>query len=122
MVVRTKKVGLMLKKDAAKPWAIVLAGGDGARLQSLTCKIEGDSRPKQVSKIFGSRTLLGHTREGLRPVFSQDRIMFVVTKDHDSFYKAELADVDCSRVLEQPANRGTGVAIIAALLQVCGDE
>jgi len=44
----------MPKKDAVKPWAIVLAGGDGTRLQSLTCKIEGDSRPKQFSKIFGS--------------------------------------------------------------------
>ena len=53
---RTKKVGVMPKKDAEQPWAIVLAGGDGTRLQSLTCKIEGDSRPKQFSKIFGSRS------------------------------------------------------------------
>src|SRR6476469_7541081 len=100
---------------AEQPWAIILAGGDGTRLQGLTNLIEGDSRPKQFSKIFGSHSLLGHTRERLRPVFSDDRTMFVVTKDHDSFYTAELADVDCSHVLEQPANRGTGVAIIMAL-------
>ncbi len=112
----------MPRKDAEQPWAIVLAGGEGSRLQSLTRKIDGDARPKQFSKIFGSRTLLGHTRERLRPVFSDDRIMFVVTKGHDSFYTAELADVDRSRLLEQPANRGTGVAIIAALLQVCNEE
>ena len=107
---------------AEQPWAIVLAGGDGTRLQSLTCKIEGGPRPKQFCRIFGSQSLLGHTRERLRPVFSDDRIMFVVAKDHDSFYTAELADVDRSRVLEQPANRGTGVAIIAALLQVRNQE
>ena len=107
---------------AEQPWAIVLAGGDGTRLKSLTRTIEGDSRPKQFSKIFGSRSLLGHTRERLRPVFSDDRIRFVVTKGHDCFYRAELADVDRSRVLEQPANRGTGVAIIAALLQVWNQE
>ena len=96
-----------------QPWAIVLAGGEGTRLQSLTRTIEGDARPKQFSKIFGSRSLLGHTRERLRPVFNDDRVLFVVTKDHETFYRRELLDVDRANVLEQPANRGTGVAIIA---------
>ena len=99
-------------------WAIVLAGGDGIRLRDLTSKIDGDARPKQFSKIFAERSLLAHTRDRLRPIFREDRFLFVVTKDHDKFYKEELADVDRARVLEQPANRGTGVAIIAALLQL----
>ena len=101
-----------------QPWALVLAGGEGTRLQSLTRTIEGDSRPKQFSKIFGSRSLLGHTRDRLRPVFNDDRVLFVVTKDHETFYRRELLDVDRVNVLEQPANRGTAVAIIAALLQL----
>jgi mannose-1-phosphate guanylyltransferase len=103
-------------------WAIVLAGGDGTRLQGLTRKIDGDARPKQFSRIFGDRSLLSHTRERLRPIFGDHRSMFVVTKKHESFYKEELADVDPSHVLEQPANRGTGVAIIAALLQLLEHE
>jgi len=44
--------------------------------------------------------------------------MFVVTKDHETFYKNELADVNASRIVAQPVNRGTGVAIIAALLRL----
>jgi mannose-1-phosphate guanylyltransferase len=44
-------------------WAIVLAGGEGTRLQGLTRKIDGDARPKQFSRIFGERSLLSHTRE-----------------------------------------------------------
>jgi mannose-1-phosphate guanylyltransferase len=103
-------------------WAIVLAGGDGTRLQGLTRKIDGDARPKQFSRIFGDRSLLSHTRERLKPIFGDHRSMFVVTKKHESFYKEELADVDPSCVLEQPANRGTGVAIIAALLQLLERE
>ena len=99
-------------------WAIVLAGGDGIRLQGLTSKIDGDARPKQFSRIFGEQSLLGHTRERLRPIFTDDRLMFVVTKTHDKFYTDELAYVDRSRIVEQPANRGTGVAIMAALLQL----
>jgi len=103
-------------------WAIVLAGGDGTRLRGLTRKIDGDGRPKQFSRIFGDRSLLSHTRDRLEPIFGDGRLMFVVTKGHESFYSDELADVDPSCVLEQPANRGTGVAIIASLLQLLEHE
>ena len=103
---------------AERPWAMVLAGGDGTRLQSLTRAIEGDSRPKQFSKIFGSQSLLGHTRERLQPVFDDDRVLFIVNQSHDRFYRHELANVERANVLEQPANRGTAVAIITSLLQL----
>ena len=101
-----------------QPWAIVLAGGEGTRLQSLTRKIEGDPRPKQFSRIFGDRSLLGHTRTRLRPVFKNERMLFVVMRDHHHYYRSELADVERANVLEQPSNRGTAVAIIGSLLQL----
>ena len=44
--------------------------------------------------------------------------MFVVTRHQETFYMEELADAKASRVLTQPANRGTGVAIISALLRI----
>ena len=103
-------------------WAIVLAGGGGTRLQGLTRKIDGDPRPKQFSRIFGDCSLLSHTRERLKPIFGDHRSMFVVTKEHERFYTDELVDVDPACVVEQPANRGTGVAIIAALLQLVEHE
>ena len=107
-------------RELATPdaWAVLLAGGDGTRLRSLTRKITGDLRPKQFCRLFGDRSLLGHTRERLRPIFNEGRTLFVVTKDHETFYLDELADAGISRVVEQPLNRGTGVAIIAVLLQV----
>jgi len=122
VVVGTKKVGMKGQHINQQRWAIVLAGGDGTRLRGLTRKIDGDGRPKQFSRIFGDRSLLSHTRERLEPIFGDDRLMFVVTKGHESFYSDELADVDPSCVLEQPANRGTGVAIIASLLQLLEHE
>ena len=106
------------EQDRPDAWAILLAGGDGTRLQSLTRKITGDWRPKQFCRLFGDRSLLGHTRKRLRPIFSDDRTVFVVTRDHETFYMEELADAKASRVLTQPANRGTGVAIIVALLRI----
>jgi hypothetical protein len=99
-------------------WAVILAGGDGTRLQKLTCKIAGDSRPKQFCRIFGNKSLLGHTRERLRPVFRETRTMLVLTKAHETFYNDELSDAPAANMVVQPANRGTGVAIAAAVLRI----
>jgi mannose-1-phosphate guanylyltransferase len=99
-------------------WAVVLAGGDGTRLQSLTVQIAGDSRPKQFCSIFGGESLLAQTRARLGPLFQVDRELFVVTRAHEPYYREELRDVDDSCIMPQPLNRGTGVAVALALLHI----
>jgi mannose-1-phosphate guanylyltransferase len=99
-------------------WAVVLAGGDGTRLQSLTLKIAGDSRPKQFCSIFGGESLLTQTRTRLESLFHVDRELFVVTRSHETYYREELRNVDDSRIIPQPMNRGTGVAAALALLHI----
>ena len=67
-------------------WAVMLAGGDGVRLQSLTLRIAGDSRPKQFCSIFGGESLLTQTRARLESLFHVDRELFVVTRAHETYY------------------------------------
>ena len=38
--------------------AIILAGGEGRRLLSLTRQLSGDDRPKQFCAVLGDETLL----------------------------------------------------------------
>ena len=99
-------------------WAVVLAGGDGTRLQSLTLKISGDLRPKQFCRIFGGKTLLTQTWQRLRPLFRGDHTMSVLTRAHERFYREEPPPAENSHILVQPENRGTGVAIAAAILRI----
>jgi mannose-1-phosphate guanylyltransferase len=99
-------------------WAVMLAGGDGTRLQTLTLKIAGDSRPKQFCSIIGGESLLAQTRARLESLFHVDRELFVVTRAHETYYREELRSVDNSRIIPQPLNRGTGVAVAVALLHV----
>jgi mannose-1-phosphate guanylyltransferase len=99
-------------------WAVVLAGGDGTRLQSLTLKIAGDARPKQFCSILGEESLLAQTRARLESLFCVDRQMFVVTQAHERYYREELRNVDDSRIIPQPLNRGTGAAVALALLHI----
>ena len=105
-------------QKSRRRWAVMLAGGDGARLQSLTLKIAGDSRPKQFCSIVGGESLLAQTRARIESLIHVDRELFVVTRAHESYYREELRDVDDSRIISQPLNRGTGVAVAIALLHI----
>jgi len=100
------------------PWAVLLAGGDGTRLQSLTMKIAGDLRPKQFCSLFGGKTLLSQTQDRLAPLFRPDKMVFVVTRHHEEFYREDLQGAIDSRIIAQPRNRGTGVAMAAALFRI----
>jgi mannose-1-phosphate guanylyltransferase len=99
-------------------WAVVLAGGDGTRLQALTRRITGEDRPKQFCRLYGGRTLLAQTRSRLAPAISPERTLFAVVKAHERFYTDELRDVTPSRVVIQPSNKGTTAAIIYSLQRV----
>src|SRR4029077_9942441 len=99
-------------------WGVLLAGGDGTRLQALTTKIEGDARPKQFCRMLGDETLLTQTRRRISPLFDANKLITVVTKKHEQFYSRELKDWPRTTVVAQPENRGTGVAIATAILML----
>jgi mannose-1-phosphate guanylyltransferase len=101
-----------------RPWGVILAGGDGTRLKALSHLISGDNRPKQFCALFGSRSLLATTRGRLAPAISPEQTIYAVVRNHEPFYQPELADVDESRIVVQPANRGTTAAIIYSLLRL----
>jgi mannose-1-phosphate guanylyltransferase len=99
-------------------WAVVLAGGDGTRLQSMTRAITGDNRPKQFVPVIGGSTLLNQTRRRVALSIEPSRTMIVVTQKHRRFYEPLAAEITPGLLLEQPANKGTAPAILYALLRV----
>jgi mannose-1-phosphate guanylyltransferase len=98
--------------------AVVLAGGNGTRLQSLTLKISRYLRPKQFCGIFGGESLLSRTWQRLRPLFGSDHTIFVFTMAHERFHREELPRAENSLRFVQPENRGTAVGITAAILGI----
>jgi mannose-1-phosphate guanylyltransferase len=93
----------------------VLAGGDGTRLQELTYRISGDARPKQFCHFFGGKSLLGHTRERIGPLFDGERTLFVLSRAHEAYYRRDLAKVRARNTVIQSANRGTALALALCL-------
>jgi len=99
-------------------WAIILAGGDGTRLQSMTRAITGDNRPKQFVPVIGRNTLLDQTRRRVALSIEPSRTMIVLTEKHRRFYESLAGEIPGSLLLEQPTNKGTAPAILYALLRV----
>lgn len=99
-------------------WAVILAGGDGTRLQSMTRAITGDSRPKQFVPIIGGSTLLNQTRRRVALSIEPSRTSIVVTQKHRRFYEPLTHEISPNLLVEQPVNKGTAPAILYALLRV----
>jgi len=107
-----------MRAPAGAPWAIVLAGGDGTRLQGMTVDDEGRPAPKQYCRIAGARSMLQWTLERAESVTSRGRIIPVVSGGHARWWTPALQDYPAENCVVQPQNRGTAAAILAALLHI----
>src|SRR4029078_1726944 len=93
-------------------WAVILAGGDGTRLQSMTRAISGDNRPKQFVPVVGGATLLDQTRRRVALSVLPARTFIVVTQTHQPFYSSLAHEMSPRLLLQQPSNKGTAPAIL----------
>ncbi|MGH7278240.1 MAG: sugar phosphate nucleotidyltransferase [Candidatus Rokuibacteriota bacterium] len=107
-----------MTSSQAPIWALILAGGDGTRLQSLTRKIAGDARPKQFCSLLGGETLLEGTRRRIDLLVRSDHQTVVVSRPHEPYYRALDRELAPGRLVEQPANRGTAPGLLYPLLRI----
>ena len=103
---------------AREPWVIVLAGGSGERLRSVTTTATGESIPKQFCRLGGRRSMLDMTLARARRIAADDRILVLVREDHRDWWQNELGAIRPEQVLVQSRNRGTGLALLRALLHL----
>jgi mannose-1-phosphate guanylyltransferase len=98
--------------------ALLLAGGDGTRLQDLTREIEGTPIPKQYCRIWHGASLLEKTVSRAQLFAAPGRINVVVNQNHLPFAKGQLSALPQSSILVQPANKDTGPGMVLSLLKL----
>jgi mannose-1-phosphate guanylyltransferase len=94
--------------------AVILAGGDGSRLTSLTRQIMGYGVPKQFCSVLGDETLLEQTWNRISLSIRPKHTVTVVTRSHEQFY----ARLSGRELAVQPLNRGTAPAILYGLFRL----
>lgn len=109
-------------RTPAETWGVILAGGEGIRLRSLTKLVAGDDRPKQFCRILGNDTLLEQTRRRAALLVDRARTLLLLTRSHARFYASLLKTLPSQRAVIQPANRGTAPAILYGLLRIATED
>ncbi|HEY3302204.1 MAG TPA: sugar phosphate nucleotidyltransferase [Candidatus Binatia bacterium] len=99
---------------------IVLAAGDGKRLQPLIQRLRGDTLPKQYVSFIGSRSMLEHTFDRVEKVISHERVFTVVSQDHllHPAVARQLSSRSKGTVIAQPENKDTGPGVLLPLMHL----
>jgi mannose-1-phosphate guanylyltransferase len=99
-------------------WAVVLAGGDGQRVASLTVGEDGQPVPKQYCALAGHESMIRWAFARARGVVPLCRILSVVAEQHRQYWEHDLADLPRDNILVQPLNRGTAAGVLLATIDV----
>jgi hypothetical protein len=78
-------------------WGVVLARGDAARLRNLSPRVASDELPKRLCDMLSS----GST-----------------TLPQERYHKPLFEGMHPGRILQQPTNRGTGIAILLTIWKI----
>lgn len=104
--------------DAGHDWALVLAAGEGSRLQTLTTTASGVAVPKQFCSLGGGASLLHDALRRARVVAPPERTCVVVAAHHRRWWEGLSRFIPMRNIIVQPRNRGTANGILLPLLRI----
>jgi hypothetical protein len=104
--------------DAGHNWALVLAAGEGSRLQALTTIASGVAVPKQFCSFGGGTSLLHDAISRAAVVAAPERITTVVAEHHQRWWRELRLALSAENVVKQPRSRGTAIGILLPLLHI----
>ncbi len=99
-------------------WALVLAGGEGSRLQALTTAPNGVLVPKQFCSLRRGPSLLTQALIRTSSVAPTIQTCAVVAVQHRWWWESPLAALPKENIFVQPENRGTAHGVLLALLRL----
>jgi mannose-1-phosphate guanylyltransferase len=94
-----------------KRYVLILAGGSGQRFWPIS----RDTRPKQLLKLFGDKTLLELTLERLEGFVPKENILILTNTQQEASVRAIVKDLPKENIVAEPEKRDTAPAIALAV-------
>jgi mannose-1-phosphate guanylyltransferase len=115
---RTGNIDILAAAAPKQRFALLLAGGDGTRLQEFTAQLTGAPIPKQYCPLMRGRSLLELTLSRTRYFAPIENTRVIVNQNHLELAKNQLQALPDNSIFVQPENRDTGPGMIFALMQI----
>lgn len=107
-----------LSRNTDDQWAVILAGATDPAGNGVKPAWFRGQRPKYFCRTPGSDFVINHTRKQTALVFPPEKTLFVVTRDHLSYYDEVLADVPPKNLIVQPQDDGSVFAVLYAAMRL----
>jgi mannose-1-phosphate guanylyltransferase len=119
MCATTVEVGIMSPNSPSDQlWSIILADGEGPRVNSLVHRWLGRPQSKQYCAFVGTRSMFQHTLDRATRLTTSDHIVTVVARSHRQEALAQLDGRPGSTILFQPTNRDTAAGMFLPLTYI----
>jgi mannose-1-phosphate guanylyltransferase len=107
----------MISEGSTIRCGIVLAGGEGRRLQSFLHQFRTDDLPKQYVSLIGTRSMLQQTFQRAEKLIRKEHLFTVVCRDHLKYedVRRQLSGRRQGTVIVQPANKETAPGLLLPL-------
>ena len=99
---------------------LVLAGGEGKRLQPFIKSLGKGTLPKQYINFIGTRSMLEHTLDRAERVIPSDRVFTIITESHLQHpeVREQISTRAKETVIVQPENKETGPGLLLPLMHL----
>ena len=99
---------------------LVLAGGEGKRLQPFIKSLGKGTLPKQYVNFIGSHSMLEHTIRRAETIIPPERIFTVITASHLQYpeVRQQCSGRPEDTLIVQPENKETGPGLILPLIHL----
>jgi mannose-1-phosphate guanylyltransferase len=88
-------------------YALIMAGGSGTRLWPLSRQ----SRPKQILRLVGERSMFQNAVDRLIALFPYERILIGTRSDYAGLLQEQIPELPAVNYILEPEGRGTAPAI-----------